>query len=48
MLVPQGTKLSWQIDAENTDHVMMSFGATNPKKSIALAGNVLPIAIRPQ
>ena len=32
VLVPQGTKLSWQIDAENTDHVMMSFGGNQPKE----------------
>ena len=30
LLVPQGTKLSWQIDAENTDQVKMSFGGSSP------------------
>jgi len=31
LLVPQGTRLSWQIDAEYTDKIEMSFGAESPK-----------------
>ncbi len=30
ILIPQGTKLSWQIDAENTDLVRMAFGTSAP------------------
>ena len=32
LLIPQGTRLSWQIDAENTDKVMMAFGDESPKE----------------
>ena len=32
LLVPQGTRLSWQIDAENTDKIMMAFGDESPKE----------------
>ena len=31
LLVPQGTRLSWQIDAEYTDKIEMAFGAGTPK-----------------
>lgn len=38
LLVPQGTRLSWQIDAENTDKVMMAFG-DEAAKEIAKKGD---------
>ncbi|MEP7267710.1 MAG: DUF4175 family protein, partial [Saprospiraceae bacterium] len=39
LLIPQGTKLSWQIDAENTDKVMMAFGSETAKEISKNGGN---------